>query len=124
MSDDMTTPEREHDASPPKRSAFFVLKRTYREFGDDGGTDMAAALTYYSVLAIFPGLIALLSLVGLLGQTPQETVDKIMEILNPLVTDPKTQQSISERLLDLATAGGAGIGLVVGVLGALWSASG
>jgi membrane protein len=124
MSDDMTTPEREHDASPPKRSAFFVLKRTYREFGDDGGTDLAAALTYYSVLSIFPGLIALLSLVGLLGQTPEETVAKIMDVLKPLITDTDTLQSIHDRLIDLATAGGAGIGLVIGVLGALWSASG
>ena len=46
----------------PKRTAFFVLRRTVREFIDDGGTDLAAALTYYSVLALFPGLIALLSL--------------------------------------------------------------
>src|SRR4051794_2299869 len=124
MPDGTTTLEREHDASPPKRKALFVLRRTCREFGDDGGTDLAAALTYYAVLAIFPGLIALLSLVGLLGQTPQETVDKIMEILSPLITDPTTLDNISSRLLDLANAGGAGIGLVVGVLGALWSASG
>jgi membrane protein len=107
----------------PRRSTVFVLKRTFREFGDDGGTDLAAALTYYSVLSIFPGLIALLSLVGLLGQA-QESVDKIMEILSPLISDPDTLESINQRLVDLANAGGAGIGLIVGVLGALWSASG
>jgi membrane protein len=109
---------------PPKRKALFVLKRTFREFGDDGSTDLAAALTYYSVLAIFPGAIALLSLVGLLGQTPQDSVNKIMEILNPLISSTSTQTSIENRLLDLASAGGAGIGLVVGIAGALWSASG
>ena len=64
-----------------------MLKRTVREFGDDGGTDLAAALTYYSVLAIFPGLLALLSLVGLFGQA-EESVDKIIEILDPLITSP------------------------------------
>src|SRR3954454_10336400 len=98
MPDGTTTLEREHDASPPKRKALFVLKRTYREFGDDGGTDLAAALTYYSVLAIFPGLIALLSLVGLFGQTPQDTVDKIMEVLDPLITSPKTTENVETIL--------------------------
>ena len=53
----------------------FVLRRTVREFRDDGGTDLAAALTYYSVLAIFPALIALLSLVGVFGQA-QKSVDE------------------------------------------------
>src|SRR4051812_2817264 len=107
----------------PRRTSVFVLKRTFREFGDDGGTDLAAALTYYSILAIFPGVIALLSLVGLFGQT-QESVDKIMEILSPLISDPTTLENINNRLLDLANAGGAGIGLLIGVVGALWSASG
>jgi membrane protein len=107
----------------PRRKAFFVLKRTYREFGDDGGTDMAAALTYYSVLALFPALIAVLSLVGLFGQA-QESVDKIMKILDPLVTNPTTLANIHARLDELADVSGAGLGLVVGVVGALWSASG
>ena len=55
--------ENREDYKPgPKRPAFFVLRRTVREFLDDGGTDLAAALTYYSVLAIFPALIALMAL--------------------------------------------------------------
>ena len=56
-------------------AAFFVLRRTVREFLDDGGTDLAAALTYYSVLAIFPALIALMSLVGVFGQR-RESIDR------------------------------------------------
>ena len=57
--------ENREDYKPgPKRPAFFVFRRTVREFLDDGGTDLAAALTYYSVLAIFPALIALMALVG------------------------------------------------------------
>ena len=79
--------ENREDYKPgPKRPAFFVLRRTVREFIDDGGTDLAAALTYYSVLAIFPALIALMALLGVFGQT-QESIDAIMEILAPLVTD-------------------------------------
>ena len=119
MSDD-------HPASdappPPRRQALFVLKRTVREFMDDGGTDLAAALTYYSVLAIFPGLIALLALVGIFGQA-QESVDTILEILGPLVSGDLLDQ-IRDPLNALAASESAGLTLVVGVLGALWSASG
>lgn len=125
MSDEATTGK---DASqstteaPPQRSALFVLKRTVREFGDDGGTDLAAALTYYSVLAVFPGMIALLSLVGVFGQA-QESVAKILEILAPLV-DGDTLEQIRGPLEDLAANQGAGITLAIGLAGALWSASG
>src|SRR5205085_1787355 len=105
------------------RSTFYVLQRTVREFNDDEGTDLAAALTYYSVLAIFPGLIALLSLVGVFGQA-DESVDKIMEIVDRFVTDTTTQGTIRTAIEGLASSSGAGIGLAIGLLGALWSASG
>ncbi len=105
-----------------KRSALFVLRRTVSEFRDDGGTDLAAALTYYSVLAIFPALIALLSLVGVFGQA-EKSVDQILEILGPLVSDD-TIERIGDPLMELASSEAAGITLVVGLLGALWSASG
>jgi membrane protein len=115
--------ESEEQPAPPKRKAFFVLKRTFREFGDDGGTDLAAALTYYSVLAIFPGLLALLSLVGIFGQA-QESVKKILEILDPLISSKTTMQNVTDLLDGLVSAQGAGTTLVIGILGALWSASG
>src|SRR4051812_21768097 len=51
----------------PKRSWLGVLKRTAKEFQNDNLTDWAAALTYYGVLAIFPALIALVSILGLVG---------------------------------------------------------
>ncbi len=53
----------------PKRSWWEVLKRTVAEFKDDNLTDWAAALTYYGVLSIFPALIALISVLGLFGQS-------------------------------------------------------
>ena len=114
-------PDEDHQ-EPAKKSAFFVLRRTVREFRDDGGTDLAAALTYYSVLAIFPGLIALLSLVGVFGQA-QESVDLILEILAPLVSEDLIEQ-IRPTLDELASSDAAGVTLVAGVFGALWSASG
>lgn len=102
---------------------FDVLRRAVREFVDDGGTDLAAALTYYSVLALFPGLIAVLSLVGVVGQT-QQSVGTIIDILRPLVSSPDTLRFIDEALTTLASSHGAGIGLALGLAGALWSASG
>ena len=106
----------------PKRSAFFVLRRTIRELQDDGGMDLAAALTYFAVLAIFPGMIALLALVGVLGQA-EESVDKIVEVLTPLVSESRLT-SITNTLNDLLSSQGAGLALIIGVLGAIWSASG
>jgi membrane protein len=115
---------REDYAPGQKRPAFFVLRRTVREFLDDGGTDLAAALTYYSVLAIFPGLIALLALVGVFGQT-RESIAVIMEILTPLVSDNTLDQiELESTLTELASMEGAGLTLVIGLLGALWAASG
>ena len=106
----------------PKRTAFFVLRRTAREFTDDGGTDLAAALTYYSVLALIPGLIALVALVGLVGQA-QESVDVMLDVLRPLVS-PDVYQRFEELLNGLVDSQSSGTALVIGVVGALWSASG
>ncbi len=66
-----------------KQSWFYIVRKTVREFSDDQCTDLAAALTYYSVLALFPAAIAILSLVGLVGQGPK-TVDTLLQILRDL----------------------------------------
>ncbi|MFC9382572.1 hypothetical protein ACFT0G_29860, partial [Streptomyces sp. NPDC057020] len=52
----------------PRRSWLAVLKGSVREFGDDELADRAAALTYYGVLALFPGLLVLVSLLGMAGE--------------------------------------------------------
>jgi len=114
---------REDYTRGPKRPAFFVFRRTVREFLDDGGTDLAAALTYYSVLAIFPALIALMALVGAFGQT-QESIDAIMEIVGSLVSSDTRLQWIEDTLNELASMPDLGVTLVLGLLGALWAASG
>jgi len=100
----------------------YVLRKTWREFGDDHCTDLAAGLTYYAVLALFPAAIAVISLVGLVGD-PQTSVDNILKILQPLVSS-STLDTIQPALESLATSQGAGLGLVLGLAGALWSASG
>ena len=132
MSGDTRQAERpvdpEHDAKPDSpddltgASWKYVLRKTGREFGKDQCTDLAAALTYYAVLALFPGLLALLSLVGLLGQG-QESARTILGILND-VGAGSVADTLEPTLIDLSQSTGAGLALVVGLLAALWSASG
>src|SRR5690242_18493774 len=63
-----------------KHSWKYVVRKTAREFSKDQCTDLAAALTYYAVLALFPAMVAVFSLVGLVGQGQQtaKTVIKVM----------------------------------------------
>src|SRR3954454_22321749 len=68
----------------PKRSWWDTLKRTIREFSDDNITDWAAALTYYAMLALFPALIALVSLVGLVAD-PATTTLVVTDTITSLV---------------------------------------
>jgi membrane protein len=105
-----------------RRSWVYVLRKTVREFGDDHCTDLAAALTYYAVLSLFPAAIAVISLLGVVGQGTS-SVDNVMKVLQPLVSQ-STLDTVQPALENIATSPGAGIGLVIGILGALWSASG
>ena len=105
-----------------KPSWFYVARKTVREFSDDQCTDLAAALTYYSVLALLPAAIALLSLVGLVGQG-KETVDTLLDILRD-VGASSAADTLEPTLTQLSQSQGAGIGLIVGLAAALWSASG
>jgi membrane protein len=106
-----------------KRSWLYVLRKTAREFSGDECTDLAAALTYYTVLAMFPAAIALISLVGLVGQGPQ-TVQTLLDVLKQAGAGSAVE-SVQKPLMDLATAPrAAGFAFVIGLASALWSASG
>jgi membrane protein len=96
-----------------------TLKRTLKEFSEDNLTDWAAALTYYGVLALFPALIALLSIVGLLTN-PQQLTDALTAVV------PQQAASTLEPVIQQIAGSTAapGIGLIVGLAGAIWSASG
>ena len=100
-----------------------VLKRTVTEFKDDNCTDWAAALTYYGVLAIFPAMIALLSIIGLVGD-PKKTTDQLLQIVDTLgpSSAADTFAGPIEQIASRPSA--AGFALVLGLLTALWSASG
>jgi membrane protein len=100
----------------------YVARRTVREFSKDQCTDLAAALVYYSVLAIFPAAIALLSVVGLVGQSAQ-TVTTVTSVLED-VGAGSVAETVRPTLESLSASSGAGFAFVLGLLAALWSASG
>jgi len=104
------------------RSWRYVARKTWREFSSDQCTDLAAALTYYAVLAIFPAAIALTSLLGLVGQG-DEAVKEVLSILHNL-GGGSLVRSIEDPLVELSQSQSAGLALVLGLAGALWSASG
>ncbi|WP_457205042.1 YihY/virulence factor BrkB family protein [Nocardioides sp. P5_C9_2] len=105
-----------------KRSWMYVARKTWREFSADQCTDLAAALTYYAVLSIFPAAIALTSLLGLVGQA-EESVQTVLDVLDPLVSSDMLG-TIEPTLTQIAQSQSAGLTLVLGLAGALWTASG
>ena len=105
-----------------RRSWAYLLRRTVREFLNDDCYGHAAGLTYQAVLAVFPGLIALVSLLGVLGQGPQ-SARTILEIVRRLV--PGEAVDILQPVIEkLASSPSAVLALVLGLLGALWFVSG
>ncbi|WP_030330412.1 YihY/virulence factor BrkB family protein [Micromonospora parva] len=99
-----------------------AFRRTITEFQDDSLTDWAAALTYYGVLSIFPGVLVLISLLGLLGESATEGVK---DTVNQAVPNDSIQKII-EGAIDTAGRNGglASIAAIVGLVAAFWSASG
>ena len=105
-----------------KPSWRYVARRTFREFGTDQCTDLAAALTYYAVLALFPAVIAVLSLIGLVGQG-DSTINAILDILRQIGMSG-VASNVEPLLHELSASRGNGLALIIGLLTALWSASG
>src|SRR4051795_6078442 len=97
-----------------------TVKRSVREFKEDNVTDWAAALTYYSVLSIFPMLIALVSLLGLVGQSATQP---LIDNLGKVAPGPASQIFTSAIKNLQSSQGAAGIAFVIGIATALWSAS-
>jgi membrane protein len=106
-----------------KRSWFGVLKRTVTEFRDDNLTDWAAALTYYAVLSIFPAMIALISILGLVvaPATIDRVITETVSALGPSSAIDTFLGPVREITQDRESAG---VMLIVGVAVALWTASG
>jgi membrane protein len=104
-----------------RRSWVGVLKRTLREYKADNVSDWAAALTYYGVLAIFPAILALVSILGLVGPSATQPLIKNIGKLAP----GSAHQIITSAVTGLQhSRGSAGILFIVGIAAAVWSASG
>jgi membrane protein len=102
---------------------FAVLTRTVTEFREDNLTDFAAALTYYGLLAIFPALVALVSIVGLFAD-PRSTAKTITDIVTQIGPSSGAQTFSGPIRSITSNQSAAGILFVAGLVGALWSASG
>ncbi|WP_338183111.1 YihY/virulence factor BrkB family protein [Jatrophihabitans sp.] len=108
-------------AEIPRPGWLAVLRRSLAQFKHDDITDRAAALTYFGVLALFPAALVLVSILGLLGRS---TTNKVLANIDQLAPG-----GVRSFLNDVITqtqgrTGAAGAAAVIGVLLALWSASG
>lgn len=122
------TPEPEAAEKPDSpadlhpRSWKYVVRKTIREFSSDQCTDIAAALTYYAVLSVFPGLIAVFSLLGVFGQG-RAASDAVLDIVQQ-VAPGDTAETIRGPIEQIAGSPAAGFALISGIVLAVWSASG
>ena len=118
--DDPGKPESPTQLTRP--SKLYVLRQTIGEFTRDQCMDLAAALTYYAVLSLFPALLVVMSLLGVFGQG-ERTADAILGIVDD-VSPGAAVDVLRQPIEQLVNAPSAGFTLVAGILGALWSASG
>ena len=116
------------DRKPPEsptelggRSWFGVLKRTGKEFSEDNLTDWAAALTYYGVLSIFPALIVLVSILGLIGESATQP---LIDNLGSVAPGPAKEIFTSAIENLQGSSGAAGVFFIIGIATAIWAASG
>jgi membrane protein len=111
------------EGEAPKTGLRPTLRRTLSEFREDNLSDWAAALTYYGLLALFPALIAMVSLIGIFGD-PQTTTAKLTEIITELGPESgaETFEGPIKSIVENQSA--AGLAFVAGLAVALWSASG
>ncbi|RBP64250.1 membrane protein [Brevibacterium sanguinis] len=118
--EDRRKPDSPTDITKP--SWKYLLKSTIREFSEDACTDLAAGLTYRTVFSMFPGLLALVSILSLFGQSGQ-TLTSVLDEAERMVPG-STWSSVKPAVEAVLTAPAPGIGLLIGLLTALWSTSG
>jgi membrane protein len=104
----------------PHRSGGSTLKRTVKEFSEDNLPHWAAALTYYGVLSIFPALLAIVSILGLIGSS---AIQPMIDNLSTVAPGPG-KEILTSSLRGLQQGGGAGVLFIISLAGAIWSASG
>ena len=126
--DHASAPEADDPRKPSSPSSIkstswkYVAKRAVTKFSTDAATDLAASLTYYAVLSLFPAILALLSILGLVGQAEQTT--KVMLDLVGQLTDQSVVETVRGPVEALSSSQAAGWTFALGLITALWSASG
>jgi membrane protein len=118
-------PDEDPPQSPtklPKRSWFKVIKGAGKEFSDDNLSDTAAALTYYAIQSIFPAALVLVSLLGFLSE---DTTTNLLKNLGEVIPG-SAQETIKNTITNLqgSSSGTAGLAFILGLVLAIWSASG
>jgi membrane protein len=118
--DDARKPDSPTDLKKP--TFVYTLKKTLREFSSDQCTDLAASLTYYTVLALFPGLLAIVSILGLVSN-PKDTIETLLDVVRN-VGGTQVADLLQSPIEGLVRSPAAPVTFIVGLLGAVWSASG
>src|SRR2546423_10509884 len=104
-----------------RRSWLKTLWRTVKAFQADNLTDWAAALTYYGILSIFPALLALVAVLGVIGPSATQP---LIDNLGTVAPGP-AKDIVTGALHNLQRSrGSAGVLFVVSLGVAIWSASG
>ena len=98
-----------------------AIRRTFKQFSEDNVSDWAAALTYYGVLSIFPAMIVLVSLLGLVGTDGRTAVK---DAVNEVAPNDQLQSLVNTVLGQVQDQGTAGFAAIIGLAVAFWSASG
>ena len=112
--------EEDRPDSPVKVGLGATIKRTFTEFSADNMTDWAAALTYYGVQALFPAIIAMVSIIGLIGGDLTKT---LLDNVGSVAPGP-AKDIVTSAIKNLSSSkGGAGIAFIIGLVLALNSAS-
>ena len=110
--------QRVGNSSIPKNSVVALFWRVFKELGDDDATHLSAGVAYYSVFSIFPLLLGLLAISGIVFSSVT-----LQEQFLDYVTDsmPGSKELVSRNIEELVRFRGAlGIGAIVGLL---WSGS-
>ena len=106
----------------PRVSLLYVLRRTFHRLMEIQVWDVAAAMTFFGALSLLPIMVALLSLVSLLG-VQEESVQTAAELAAE-VWPTLSAEAVQGWILSLGASDAGGTGLAVGLLGAVFSASG
>ncbi|WP_297007749.1 YihY/virulence factor BrkB family protein [uncultured Corynebacterium sp.] len=114
-----STLKRADTASPAWRR---IPGRAVRRFVDQDFVDFVGSLAFRALLALFPGLIALVSILALFGQSEESVIRLLNDV--EAVTPEHSWESVRPVLESILRTPQAGLGLVIGLVTTLWTASG